>query len=213
MKRIIYVLGTTCTGKTTLIREIDKVDDFWSRVAHTPMLYRQCLIGHKLRNRHPPEFFDGLGAMPETEPEVVEILRDSVNEFASDRNAEVLLVDGAPRLLTCLDEIIQIYRETGIEFCFALLVSNRPEVIEARARQRDGNDPAKLDLTLRRIINDKVLGYDILAALMQYGLSDRVITLYSDLGITEHDANYVLKCSRSIVQSRREPICTRLSPV
>lgn len=161
MKHIVFVMGSTCAGKSTLIEQAVK--------QYGPLV-RTCLIGKELRARHPPEYFRGLAAMPETEPEVREIFSNRLTEFMEDDRAGYLLCDGIPRLPTQvefisreLDRARHAY-DQRIDARFIVLHADANE-IDRRAHERDCG--ANLELTLSRIKTDKLLGYDTLISVVK----------------------------------------------
>jgi hypothetical protein len=156
-------MGTTCSGKSTVISQF--CDVFGSTV-------RTCLIGKELRARHPPEFFNGLAAMPSTEPEVREIFSQRLTAFMEDDRAGYLLCDGIPRLVSQVDFIDGEIRKATAAYnikieCLFVLLKADPEIIRQRAYGRDSG--GNLDLTLKRIESDGKLGYDTLVALLERG--------------------------------------------
>lgn len=136
MKKIIFVMGLTCSGKTTMIEAVQK-------------FYPVGLIqvGKEMRRRHPPEYFKGLGAMDETEDEVWGIF---LEQLASHADKEVILVDGQPRSVTQVEKCIDLVRDR--EKVFVWLATPVDE-IKKRAEARDDSEAAK-ELTMQRIVND-----------------------------------------------------------
>lgn len=179
MKQIVCILGVTCSGKTTLIKECI------SRLPKT----RMCLIGQKLREKYPPEFFKGKAALPETEAEVKQILMQAVEEFAGSDD-QLLLIDGAPRLPECLTLCEQInWSVFPVSYLF---VTCDEAVTNQRSRNRDGNDPQKLQLSQKRLVGDKVMAYDVLVEMLRYkGIASRLYCITSTNGFTDDTYNFI----------------------
>lgn len=196
MKHIVYVLGVTCTGKTTVIKEIEQKF----------IGVRSVLIGQELRKKYPPEFFRGMGAMPETEEEVIRILRDAIEDFLTSDD-ELLLVDGAPRLPPCFDfcESVSVYR---CDRSYLLLVVDSDSVLDSRSRDRDGDNVEKLALSQQRISTDKQLTYEILCSILKEDLSDSLIVLNTTDGFDDDTIEQLVRAVGGPGQLRkRDPDC------
>lgn len=131
-------------------------------------------VGSEMRRRHPPSFFRGQAAMPETEEEVWEIYRGQL-DAALDAKCDVVFVDGQPRMISQVSAVVsdmddRFPRDGGpprrslweYPALFMHLVAPDKELIR-RMEIRDGDDPEKLKLSRSRMSRDKEQLYDVLA--------------------------------------------------
>lgn len=150
--KVIYVLGKTCVGKSTLI---EKALAYSDKIG-------ACEVGKEFRRRYPPDHFKGLGAMQDTEKEALEIL-DMFFEKAKAENKEWILVDGQPRLVSSINKILWRHNpeDENVWWCYV-----PPEVAIKRAHGRFdtttpvGRESAKL--ASDRLVNDAVQLYDVM---------------------------------------------------
>jgi len=148
---VVSVIGVTNAGKSTLMDHMRSVDGC------------ACIeIGKEMRRRHPPEYFQGLGAMAETEQEVWEIF-DEQHSDALHRGAPLVLIDGQPRLES---QVLQLRIRVGK---YRLLQLHAPhDELRRRAEARDGASPGALQLTERRLVNDYRQLYEVLTTYNQH---------------------------------------------
>lgn len=176
MKSLVFVLGCTCSGKTTFIETAKASTEFGD-------LFDSVNIGQILRKRHPPEYFEGKGAMAKTEPEVKALFFDAVHSFVGG-NREYLLVDGMPRLVSQLPWVVDAARMYDIRNVSFLWFHADDDVRLARGIARD-SDPAAVELMKNRLVGDKILYYDVLHALIE-----RYDFLVSTINTTEGSSAY-----------------------
>lgn len=98
-KFVIMVTGPTCSGKTTAL-------DLALKNPNNRAM--GCFIGREMRKRHPPEYFKGLMASPDTEPEVRAIFLSVYEDFLQS-DSEFLLCDGIPRLESQVDFLRSVF--------------------------------------------------------------------------------------------------------
>lgn len=144
MRNLLFSLfGQTNTGKSHLC-------DFLRKREHIGLIE----IGREMRRRHPPEYFEGKGAMDKTEAEVWRIVDE-----ARVRNAgkQVIVIDGQPRLKRQVDELRDRFGP------FAMIWLHAPDsVLRDRAIKRAAGDRAQLKLSLDRMVNDRVQLFEVL---------------------------------------------------
>lgn len=142
--KIFYVLGTTCSGKTTLIELAQQ---------RFPETIGVIEVGKALRQKYPPSYFDGQGAPEKTELEALEIFE---SQLQANRHKRVVFVSGQPRRISQIQPTIGTY---GGE---VLLLYADDEVLEQRAKRRTGDNQ---ELSLQRMKNDKMQIFDVLVRL------------------------------------------------
>lgn len=147
MDEIIMVglVGVTNSGKSTLLNAL--------RSDPTIGLIE---VGKEMRRRHPPEYFDGQGAMAKTEAEVWEIV-DEQYAAAVRSGRRMVICDGQPRLPGHVEKMVERF---GLLHLLQLHADH--DVLEERARRRD-SDPQTLELSHRRLTNDYIQLYQVLA--------------------------------------------------
>lgn len=147
----VYVMGPTNAGKSTLLDAI-RSDPRYSLVE----------VGKMMRAKYPPEYFRGLGASAHTHTEVVQMCLDGM--FAAQQGgARAVFVDGQPRDL----EQTKILRSLNNRRTFLVLWAPE-DVRTGRAQKRDGNDPSKLELSLKRMRGDCVTLFDVVSHLLMH---------------------------------------------
>lgn len=133
---LFSIFGITNVGKSTLIDRCRDIPDLGV-----------IEVGKEMRRRHPPEYFKGLAALPETETEVWQICEE---QYAAAANAgkRAILVDGQPRMPS---QVVEMYRRFGPYRVIHLYASH--PTLAARAAARD-TDPGKVELNRKRLVND-----------------------------------------------------------
>jgi len=146
IKQVYYVIGITCAGKDFFIE---------SALRKYPDVFGACQVGKEFRKRYPPEYFQGQGAPEHTEREAMEIFKGQMTA-ADDAGKKIVLVSGQPR------------RPSQVELCLnykwgeVIWVHASDEIILLRIRDRFRDDPAGYNLAIQRVINDKIMYYDVL---------------------------------------------------
>ena len=151
---LIFVMGATNVGKSTIM---DTVRSY-------PTL-GTIEVGKLMRAKYPPEHFQGQGAPAHTQVEAWKMLTDGIADHAGARiiidrdevRREVIFVDGQPRNQEQTKWALALPNPKLFLHLWA-----PPEVREARARNRDKDDPAKLELSLKRLIDDPRVLFDCL---------------------------------------------------
>lgn len=147
---IIYLMGVTCSGKTTL------VDDFLSDPFGNVGAVQ---VGKEMRRRYPPEYFQGSGAPGHTEDEARRIFEE---QLKAAEGKKLILVDGQPRRRS---QVALMKRNPGL----GLILDVSEETQRERLENRFKNDPAGRFLAEDRIKNDKVMYYDCICEMYHQG--------------------------------------------
>lgn len=127
MTPVIFLMGTTCSGKGTFCTYAKKV--LRSEVAIIS-------IGDEMRRRHPdPDYFKGKAALEETQDEVEEIYTEQMTRAAMS-DAKIIICDGQPRLPRAVDHIFK-NPQPFWDFRFIILHASA----EARRRRIDKRFP------------------------------------------------------------------------
>lgn len=143
-RKIIYLIGVTCSGKDYFIDEC---------VAKEPTIFGSVNVGREFRARYPAGFFKGLGAMSSTEDEAFEIFEAQL-QAAGDK--PVVLVSGQPRLPSQVDRIMGKYPGEVVWM-------HQPDaVLVSRLESRFAKEPDAEDLARARLANDRIQLYDVL---------------------------------------------------
>ena len=153
MDNILFVLGPTNCGKTTVI----------NKLTTDSSIFYPVLVGKKLRAMFPPEFFDGQAAPAKTDDLAFKLMCEGVDEALS--LGKIPVIDGQPRNAVQYDLCSKFFGNHNDYFCcFVNLWASR-DVRLARATFRDGNDSSKLKLSLDRMDSDVLILYDIISRL------------------------------------------------
>jgi adenylate kinase family enzyme len=151
---IIYVVGATNTGKTTLL---EKVKEKWPELVHL------IQVGKILRSKYPPEYFEGQAAPSKTQEEAIQLVLDGIK---AGENKQFILVDGQPRDTTQADTLCQL--PTFRDQIIIELVAPR-EIRVKRAEARDTG--SKLELSLQRMDKDILCTHEVRVACIQYNMT------------------------------------------
>jgi hypothetical protein len=107
---------------------------------------------------YPPEYFNGSGAPAHTE-EVALALYDSELMKAKAKNPDYILIASQPRRMSQVEHTIT--KNPGI----VLWLHVDQDTLISRAMERFKNDPAGLDLAMKRFHNDRLDQYDVIHAM------------------------------------------------
>lgn len=149
---IVCLMGPTCSGKSTFIQSL---------LTTNPDTIGAIEVGKEMRRRHPPEYFNGLGAMEHTEKEVWDIFEE---QFEANRGKRIILVDGQPRLPSQVDKLID-FASKHLHTLYYLLFNVTKEETFERLQKRHADDLKSQALGFARSTNDKVQLYDVLVEL------------------------------------------------
>lgn len=141
--KVISIMGSTGSGKTTIVQEAMASDDPYVSGVQ---------VGQIMRKRYPPEKFRGLACLPETEEEVRALLLEALID-ADFHQVRYFFVDGQPRSVGQYEWLHDLRREMKFDWCAFYLTVPR-DVQIARLRKRD-MQPSAYELALQRIVNDE----------------------------------------------------------
>ena len=171
MTCLVFVIGPTNAGKTTLM-DAGRKNPYVGLVE----------VGKMMRQKYPPEHFKGQANPKHTAVEAWQMFLDGI-AAAEAANREIVLVDGQPR-----DD----------EQCTASMLMRQPkayvnlwasvETREARAKARDGADPAKLALSMARLHGDLPKLYDVMSRVQANGFTVHAVNTEAP----GYDANNLL---------------------
>jgi hypothetical protein len=151
MKTILFILGPTNCGKSTLINKMEKSGVFYP-----------VLIGKILRAKYPPEYFEGQAAPAKTDNDAWSIMVDEIN--SAHNSCKIPMIDGQPRNSVQYQWCVRDYFNNPEYDCkFIKLWASREERVR-RAKLRD-TDEAKLALSMRRMDDDVLVLEDIVSKL------------------------------------------------
>ena len=161
VKTIIYMMGVTNAGKTTLI---DKLVEQDSRIGAVQ-------VGKEFRRRYPPGHFAGQGAPDHTEEEALRIYSELL-DLAKDK--QIVLVDGQPRRMSQVPLVIEGAHKAGFNNQHALWLWEPDEVLLERILLRFPGDslPERQgrELCHQRLVNDKKDLYPVLWHMTRAGV-------------------------------------------
>lgn len=155
MKTIVFVMGATCSGKTTLI---EKADEYFADTATT------LCVGKILRKKHPPEYFEGSGAPEKTTQDVLDIFDKGVSDF-KDSTYSMLLVDGMPRQDCQIQRVAELESHFHIVFVYLYCPDKEREL---RLSERFKKGTSGHDLGLARMQSDKAMYLDVICRINLY---------------------------------------------
>ena len=143
--RLIFVMGPTNAGKTRLMEAAKAAG------------HGTVEVGKLLRAKYPPSYFEGQAAPKKTQVEAWSLMLEGIRE-ADNQGLDLCFIDGQPR------DMQQAAESLGLPYPKDYILIWAPaDVRRERAVARDSADPAKLELSLRRLETDLLTGYDVLA--------------------------------------------------
>lgn len=175
MLRIVFLMGTTCSGKGTFC---DYVKDKMGSAVYV------IGVGAILRKLHTAEYFTGLGAQEKTEKEVWQIFDEEYQRAVTQPGVRLVIVDGQPRLpIHCIN--FQAYANPFVEFVHVMFYASA-EIRKGRIQKRFPYDPtkgpefndevaAKQKLAFDRITNDVLQLFEVWSKLNLLGQSVTVV--------------------------------------
>lgn len=164
-------MGATNCGKTYLIDRLSEELNFFPVV-----------VGKKLREMYPPDYFDGQAAPAKTDEIAYKLMVEGIEEgFAA---GAIPVIDGQPRNQVQLGWCSENYFDNPEYDCKIVHLWAPRDVREERAKNRD-SDPAKLKLSMDRMDGDAITLYDLWLQLsLKYADN---MTVLDSTKINEHD--------------------------
>ncbi len=173
--RVFSIGGATCSGKSTFLNYAKE------QLGNGVFVVG---IGAIMRQRHPPEFFDGKGAMQSTEAEVWEIFAEELTKGLAHPNVRLILLDGLPRMGGQIPKLLS-YFNSFIQYGFVFLHASqetRKKRVATRFPYPYEENPPRVskpgetdkvknnrDLSDRRVTNDLIQIHDVLAEVTMAG--------------------------------------------
>lgn len=177
MIRVIFLMGTTCSGKGTFCE--------YAKQMLGDAVY-VIGVGAILRQRHDPSYFNGLGAQEKTEKEVWEIFDEEYRKALAQPGVALIIVDGQPRLPVHVTKTMK-YANAFTEFVHVMFYAS-PDVRRARVEGRfpyvesdeeNAKILAKRNLAYDRINNDVLQLFEVWSLLSL--LEQKVVIVNTEL--------------------------------
>lgn len=172
---LIFVMGPTCSGKSTLLSAAADVSPHIGLVE----------VGKILRAKYPPSHFEGQCNPTKTAGEAWELCVQEVMARESEGKS-IILVDGQPRDKTHVQKICETFVRRGKFKVRFILVDAELDQREKRARaSRAGEDLEKL--ALPRLTNDMISNYTVIVELIKEGQNVEVFDSTNRQGLGPSD--------------------------
>lgn len=155
---VCFVMGATCAGKTTFL-------NYASAATGRVLPVSLVQVGKMFREKYPPSHFEGQAAPEHTAGEAWEWCAAGI-DAAAKKGSRLILVDGQPRSVR---QVQQVHAEIVPIFRTMFVLLHADLSVRMTRASRDESDPAKKDLTTRRLTNDLQSGYEVLTTLLEYG--------------------------------------------
>ncbi len=143
---LIFVMGATNVGKST----------FMELASGYPQVLGLVEVGKLMRAKYPPEHFKGSGAPAHTQIEAWQMLTTGIETHAK-AGMKAVIIDGQPRNTEQTQWALDMPNPKLFLHLWA-----PPEVRLERAQKRDAADLPKLELSLKRLIDDPRVLFDCL---------------------------------------------------
>lgn len=161
MTHIIFIMGATCAGKSTMI--------LYAKEQY-PFDFAAIEVGKIFREKYPPGYFKGQDSPEHTKKEASDLLVGLVDQEIM-RRVPFVIVDGQPRDIDQVELCLKQW--PGIPKHFVLLHASLKER-ERRARlYRSGDDLEQL--AIPRLTNDMISCYSVMVELMRHGIAPYLI--------------------------------------
>lgn len=164
MPNVAFIMGTTCSGKSTFL-------DFAENLH--PDRVGTINVGQMMRAKYPPEHFEGSAAPDHTEIEAWSMFTYALKGHIQ-AGKELILTDGQPRSHKQVQWAIHDLHEYLCVFDYVLFDCHKQER-RRRLTNRFPNDPSSLELGEKRLTNDMVMYYVVLAELLKAKIPIRAI--------------------------------------
>jgi energy-coupling factor transporter ATP-binding protein EcfA2 len=159
---LIFVMGPTCSGKSTLLQIASQMSPSVGLVE----------VGKMLRAKYPPSHFAGQCNPAHTAGEAWDLCRSEVDRLTEGRKG-IILVDGQPRDRHHVEKIYEHFVRKGKYKVRFILVDAELAERERRARaSRSGEDLETL--AIPRLTNDMISNYTVMVEIIKQGGSIEV---------------------------------------
>lgn len=148
---LVYVIGPTNAGKTTLM-DLCLLNDSIVLVE----------VGKWLRAKYPPSHFQGQSNPKHTADEAWALYTEGLRNGIANQKCKIIVCDGQPRDIKQTEDVIA---ESRFHKLFVHLWAP-DDVREKRAEARDFDSPEALALSKARLINDIPSNYGVLVRLL-----------------------------------------------
>jgi hypothetical protein len=160
MIKTFYLMGITCTGKDYFIERA---------MQRHPTLFGCVQVGKEFRRRYTASHFQGSAAPDHTEREAIEIFEEQHEQAVKD-GFKYILVSGQPRRLSQIEPCLTFSKGGTIIF-----MRTPHETILERLSIRFENDKEGYDLSMQRLVNDKIQLYDVIFELLDRQIEFRTL--------------------------------------
>ena len=175
IRLMVFCMGVTCSGKTTFI----------DLCTVSRKRFGAIKVGNEMLLRYPPERFNGLAAMDDTEEEVWEIFQEQLDDRISEGKS-IILVDGQPRTVSQVDKCLEAASEAGFSAKFLWFHVTSKELNERLGKrfemQSGAHELSRHELSRQRMTNDKIQLYDVIQELF---ISEHFEPLFHSPGIVK----------------------------
>lgn len=202
MKTVAYIMGGTCSGKSTFLQYAK------SKLGGAVGLIE---VGKMLRAKYDPSYFLGQAAPAHTQQEAWELFAEALEVFLRDDHTQLVLVDGQPRDIPQVHGILAHFApRKGVVSRFCYMHCRREEQ-EHRAAVRHNmlgpgtaspEDVARYDLAMDRVDNDRRSYCDVLAILAK---AEVPVQVWDTSGPAEFYQNEVLESLLKPIPAPRVP--------
>lgn len=159
-KTVVFLIGPTCCGKTTLIDESVK------RYPGTAGIK----VGKLLRAKYGEAYFRGQGAPAHTQAEAQSMMEEELRRLLVDN--DFILVDGQPRTPDHVPVIIELCNRLNLGFTFVILTASEEKRLERAVASRTGDN---LELAKSRLRGDYENEYKVLVTLIDQAFFPHVL--------------------------------------
>jgi adenylate kinase family enzyme len=165
MTTLIFVVGATNSGKTTLLEAASKE---WPRTTGL------VEVGKMLRAKYPPSYFDGQAAPASTAEEAWEMMVSGIGACVREKKS-FIYIDGQPRDVNQVERIVGSYYNAFAYRCRFLHLFAPAEIRELRACARDKTKES-LELSLRRLQTEPAQLFEVLSRL-HFSVGSSLVTV------------------------------------
>jgi len=164
MIHIIFVLGPTNSGKTTVLETAGTVGRV--HLVEVGKMMRAKYLDPGSLNYN-PDYFKGDSSPAHTAIEAFDMMQTGIAR-GIQAGKDIIFVDGQPRDIKQCDNIFELYERNPNNRVTYLNLYAPLELRRERAAKRD-SDPVKLALSMARMEKDVIKIYEVLCRIMSRG--------------------------------------------